>query len=198
MNVYIDFDRTLFDCDQFLKDFYNIIDKYQISKDVFKTCQIQCKRDGFNPYTILDNVSREYAFDIEIYHDIDSLLSKTQKYLYIDAIPFLNYLKSCNYKIIILTKGNIEYQKQKILNAKIEDYYNELIVTMKHKGKLNIDYSNSIFIDDNPLEIASILRKRPKRIIRIKRVNSKYSNAEDLKDIDLVSTLSEIVENKLI
>ncbi len=33
MKVYVDFDRTLFDCDKFLEDFHTIISKYNIPKD---------------------------------------------------------------------------------------------------------------------------------------------------------------------
>ena len=198
MRVYIDFDRTLFDCDSFLSDFYAIINKYQIPKDVFKSCQIQCKKEGFNPRLILDSVYEDYTFDMDIYHEVDDLLHRTNDYLYSDTISFLKYLKSCEYEIIILTKGNDEYQKEKILNAQIDEYYDELIVTMKHKGKLNLDYENGIFIDDNPFEIIDILKKNPKKIIRIKRNGTKYNDVEISESIDSVSSLDDIVKNKLL
>jgi hypothetical protein len=30
MKIYVDFDRTLFDCDSFLRDIYSLISKYNI------------------------------------------------------------------------------------------------------------------------------------------------------------------------
>ena len=46
MKIYVDFDRTLFDCDKFLEDLYALINKYNISKELFKECQNQCKKKG--------------------------------------------------------------------------------------------------------------------------------------------------------
>lgn len=198
MKIYVDFDRTLFDCDKFLEDFYALIDKYNIPKALFKECQNQSRRKGFNPYIILNNLEKKENFDKKIYQDIDSLIHRTSDYLYPDAIPFLEYLKSMNYEIIILTKGNSDYQREKIFNSHLDSYYNKLIVTMKHKGKLDIDYQNGIFIDDNPIEIQSIMNKNPKKIIRIQRDNSKYGDMTINIDINCAKSLDEIIKKRLI
>lgn len=198
MEVYIDFDRTLFDCDSFLGDLYSIIQKYKIPKKIFKDSQIQCKKMGFNPYIILEKVEKHCSFNHEIYNDIDKLLDNTSSYLYADALLFLNNLKKSGYEIIILTKGNLEYQKRKITNSNISKYCDDIIITMSHKGNLNIDYMNSVFIDDNPVEIKNILRKKPKELIRIKRNDSKYYDITLNKDIKTVNSLQEIIDNKLL
>ncbi len=198
MKVYVDFDRTLFDCDKFLEDLYALINKYNISKTIFKECQNQCRKTGFNPHIILNLVKEKYEFDEELFHEIDNLIRNTSNYLYQDTIPFLEYLKDNKNEIIILTKGNSDYQREKIFNSHLDSYYNKLIVTMKHKGKLNIDYENSIFIDDNPLEIESIIEKKPKMIIRMQRNNSKYSNIPLDIDINTVVSLDEIIQKKLL
>ena len=198
MKIYVDFDRTLFDCDKFLEDFYALIAKYNIPKDLFKECQNQSKRHGFNPYTILNNLEKKVSFDKSIYLDIDELINNTGKYLYSDAIPFLEYLKNNNYNIVILTKGNSDYQREKIFNANIDKYYDKLIVTMRHKGLLFLNYMKSIFIDDNPREIESLLKRKPKKIIRIKRENSKYSELELKRNVLTINNLQEIIDNKLL
>ena len=198
MKVYVDFDRTLFDCDRFLEDFYDIITKYNIPKDLFKECQNQSKRHGFNPYTILNDVEKKISFDKSIYLDIDELIHNTSSYLYPDTIPFLEYLNSHNYTVIILTKGNRDYQREKIINSHIDKYYSKLIVTMRHKGLLFLNYLQSIFIDDNPREIESLLIRKPKKIIRIKRNMSKYSDIELKKEIKTVNNLHEIIDNKIL
>ena len=198
MKIYIDFDRTLFDCDKFLEEFYTIISKYNISNSEFKECQSQSRKHGFNPYIILRNLEKKISFDEEVYHDIDKLINSTSKYLYADAIPFLDYLKKNDYKIIILTKGNSDFQREKIFNAHIDKYYDKLIVTMRHKGLLFLNYIKSVFIDDNPREIESLLTRRPKKTIRIKRPNSKYSEIELKKNVITVNSLQEIIDNKLL
>lgn len=197
MKVYIDFDRTLFDCDQFLGELYEIIQRYDIPKRVFKDCQIQCKKEGFNPYLILKKVEDKSSFNRDIYQDIDKLLENTSNYLYDDTRFFLEYLKKHNYEVIILTKGNHEFQQKKILNANIQDYYSDLVITMKHKGSLEVDYKSSTFIDDNPIEIKSILRRKPQELIRIKRSGSKYDDVV-LENVLTVNSLQEIVNRKLL
>ena len=198
MKIYVDFDRTLFDCDSFLGDLYALVNKYNVTKEMFKESQSQCKKKGFNPYLILDLVKEKYSFDDKLYQEIDKLMNKTSKYLYPDSISFLEYLKSLNYEVIILTKGNLDYQKMKIINAKIDNYYDDLMVTMKHKGDLNLDYGKSVFIDDNPTEILSILKKKPKGVIRIQRDSSLYSSISIDRDILSVKSLEDIKKNKLL
>ena len=197
MKIYVDFDRTLFDCDKFLSDLYALVSKYNISKELFKECQNQCIKEGFNPYNILNLVKEKYSFDDNLYLEIDSLMKKTKDYLFLDSINFLEYLKSLNYEIVILTKGNSDYQREKIFNAKIDKYYNKLIVSMEHKGNLDLDYKNSVFIDDNPIEIQSILNNQPKLIIRIKRDNTLYSSLS-IDNILTFNSLKEVIDNKIL
>ena len=192
MKVYVDFDRTLFDCDRFLGDLYALVNKYNITKDMFKECQNQSRKYGFNPYIILSLVKDKIIVDDKLYDDIKNLINKAKEYLYSDTIPFLKYLKSLNYEVVILTKGNYEYQKEKIDNCSLESLYSELLVTLEHKGELSLDYKNSIFIDDNPKEILSIMKKKPKMIFRIVRDKALYSEELLDKSIPSYKSLDEI------
>lgn len=187
MKIYIDFDRTLFDCDRFEEDFYSLVENYDISKDDFLKYQSQYKY--FNPYNILDAMSKELDINKEIYKGIDNFIKKSSTYLFPDTIPFLKYLKNKNYQVIILTRGNYDFQKNKIINSHIDSYYDDIIITLNHKGELDLDYNNSIFIDDKEKEIESIKLKNPKRIIAIQRKGISYSNVET------VSSLSELIND---
>ena len=193
MKVFVDFDRTLFDCDFFLSDFYKIISKYNISRDLFNECQNQCDENGFSLYLILNEVEKRMSVSQDIYKDVDGLLEDTSKYLYKDSIMFLKWLRENDYNVIILSKGNMEYQSKKIINSGILDYCDDVIITMRHKGDLKLDYKNSIFIDDNPKEIESIMKSSPKMVIRIKRNNSRYNDVL-LKNILEVSNFNEIIK----
>ena len=65
--------------------------------------------DVYNPET---NAFSSIKYNI--YHtkeEIYNLMTKTKDYLYSYTIDFLEYLKKLNYEIIILTKGNDDYQK---------------------------------------------------------------------------------------
>ena len=198
MKIYIDFDRTLFDCDKFIEDFYVIISKYNIPHELFKECQNQTKENGFNPYTILSGVGKTFSFDKAIYKDIDKFLNDTSMYLYDDSIHFLSYLNKLNYEIIILSKGNKDFQKNKIINSHIDNYYSKLIVTMEKKGLLSLDYVNAIFIDDDPREIDSLYQMNPKKLICIRRPNSKYIDIKLNKSVLSFSNLQEVIDNKIL
>ena len=187
MKIYIDFDRTLFDCDRFEKDFDCLLKEYNISKKDFVKYQSQCK--GFNPYNILKLMNKEKKIDKKIYKAIDKLLIEASSYLFSDAIPFLEYLKSKGYPVIILSRGNYDFQTNKILSCNIDLYFDDIIVTLNHKGELNLDYANSIFIDDREEEINNILEKNPMRIIFIQRNGNKKLNVET------VTSLNELINN---
>lgn len=187
MKIYIDFDRTLFDCERFIEDFFELLQNYNISKDDFVRYQNQFK--DINPYIILDAMSKEKDINKGVYVAIDKLIKESSKYLFDDTIPFLKYLKNKNYQVIILTKGNLDFQKDKIINSHIDSYYDNIIVTSDHKGKLDLDYTNGIFIDDREEELESIKLKNPKRIIAIKRSGDK------IKNIETITSLNELINS---
>ena len=187
MKIYVDFDRTIFDCDRFIEDFFELLQNYNISRDDFIKYQNQFK--DINPYIILDAMSKEKDINKDVYVAIDKLIEQSSDYLFYDAIPFLKYLKSKNYQVIILTRGDYDFQRSKIINSHIDLYYDDIIVTSNHKGELDLDYANSIFIDDRKEELESIITNNPKRVISIQRkgiINN---------DIEAVTSLNELINN---
>ena len=110
----------------------------------------------------------------------------------------MEYLKKLNYSVIILTKGNSDFQREKIFNAKLDKYYDKLIVTMRHKGFLFLNYSHSVFVDDNPREIKSLLMRMPKKVVCMRHVNSKYSLVEVSNKVDCFSSLTELMNSKIL
>ena len=190
MEVYIDFDRTLFDTDNFLNDLYNIIADNNIDLKIFKKYCIKENKHGFNVYNVLARIKNIDNID-NIIKKIDTLISNCNNYLYNDSYEFLNKLKVYGYKVNLLTKGNEEFQLKKVNSTKLINLFDNIIVTLKKKGELDINYEESIFIDDNPEEIKSILKRKPKKIFRIKRENSKYNDIK-VNNINEVNNLLEI------
>lgn len=189
MKIYVDFDKTLFDRDKFLEDFYCLIEKCGISRDKFNEYQNQFK--NFNPRGVLDLIDKEEGIDKHVYSKVEKLIGSSSKYLFSDTIPFLKYLKNKKYPVIILTKGDYNFQMSKIVNSHINEYYDEIMITDKHKGELDIDYANGIFIDDRIAEIKSIMANNPMRIISIQRngiINSEV-------DVETVNSLNELINN---
>lgn len=192
MTIYIDFDRTIFDTDKFLENLKDILVSNGISVDLLLDYVNKDQANGFNIYNALKLMEKDVNVNSNVYKEMDKLFKKAEQYLYNDVYDFLKKVKKSGYKIFILTKGNDEYQLLKIKNTNTINYIDGVIVTLKDKGELDLNYQGSIFIDDNPIDLESIMKKEPKRIIRIKRVGAKYNSISVCEKIEEVGKLKDI------
>lgn len=193
--VYIDFDSTLFDTHSFYNDFINICNNYKVETykiDLLKK-ELFNDEELFNLDVLIKNIVNKFNIDNSIYSDIDKLYSN--KYVYSDSLWFLKKLKD-KYSLVLLTYGDIEYQVKKIKASKLEKYFDNIIITNKHKGSLDLDYKNLIFIDDNLDEIKDICRKKPKKVIRIKRNSLSIKNELKLDNVLVYTNFKQIFENE--
>ena len=194
MKYYIDFDNTLFNTESFYNDLLKIIKKYNISKkDIDLYYKDNLSNELFNPIKIINNLIK----DKNINKEIKNFFKDLSKYLYKDTIDFLEFIKNDN-ELILLTYGDFEYQNLKVNKSLIKEYFNKIIVTSKNKGELDLDYKNSIFIDDSKEQIEGLLRKNAK-VIRIKREGSKHFNdaINEVKEYNnLKSYVKDLEKNK--
>ena len=187
MIYYVDFDRTIFNTKSFLEDFFEILEEYHIPKKNFieKSYEVE----EFNPYKILNLLKDEYPFTSNLFLDIDRLVEKSMVYLYYDALVFLRDVKKKGNTLILLTKGDEDFQNDKIDNTDIRKIFDKVIITSEDKGNLNIDY-HGIFIDDKISEIESILKRNPYKVYLIDREHQ-YKNIDN-KNINLIHSLKEV------
>lgn len=186
MKIYIDFDGTLYNTTKLNENFINIFNKYNIDKEYIKKLMNNHKN-----YDILANkLTKENNIDKAIYKDLFNLYSNDL--VFKDIIPFLEkYHKK--YDLILLTLGNKEYQEKKIKSSNLRKYFKNIIITDKDKSKLNIDYTNAIFIDNNPNELKKFYNSNATKLIRIKRVDDKYSKLNlDIKNIPEFNNFEEL------
>ena len=192
--LYIDFDNTLFNTVKFNDNCSSFLEKYNISKEeqvkVFKSLN----KDIFDYKEILEAISKKYNIDKELlFNDYNEVLKGN--YIFDDTIEFLEYCKD-KYDLRLLTWGNNEYQLEKIGCAKISKYFKELIITQKYKFDIEIDYKNSIFLDDNPRDLKGLMNNNSYLVIRLCR--GKYKNYEKELEVISVNSLKEIIEKGLI
>lgn len=175
MKVYIDFDGTLFDTDRYNRDCKQVFNKYGITNDMFHNAyqELFGKTKLFNLNIITDYLVNKHHINKIIYEEISEL--KNNDYVYSEVIGCLNEIKSLGFELYILTYGDISYQKEKIKHSDISKYFKDIIITEQAKTSLNLDYSNSIFIDNNPNETEMFHSMYSKCVIRIKRSTDKYS-----------------------
>lgn len=175
MNIYIDFDGTLYKTNELYNRFIKLFNKYNFSETDIQKFMKQEPYKTHKSFDILANkIINDYNLNKEeIEQELNNIY--TEDLVYPDVIPFLEKY-SKKYNLILLTLGNIEHQKRKINSSKLSKYFKDIIITNKDKSLLNIDYSKSIFIDNNPKEIEKFHNVNAYSIIRIIRNNDNFYN----------------------
>ena len=197
MNYYLDFDYTLFDTYLFREELYKILEINGIDRTELPLT-VEVREDGQKLLNIkqqFERLSKEKNIPLEKFIEpLERIYKRGYEYLYSDTIEFLEYLKSKGHKIHILTWGEKEYQKEKIKRAKIEKYFDKIIIAETLKYELeDIDYPNGIFIDDSVRDLEGLYEKKAKQLFRIKRKNGKNSDKQlNIKDILEFNSLKEL------
>lgn len=194
MKIYIDFDGTIFNNNKHYQKLINIFKKYNIQEEYINNLTNK------KHYKNLDNLAKEIInnnnLNKSILKEINTIYSKNL--IYKDTIPFLEKYHN-QYDLILLTLGTKKYQLKKIKSLNISKYFKEIIITNKDKSLLNIDYQNSIFIDNNPIELKKFNNSKAKYLIRIKRNNDKYSKINlDINNIPEFINFNELLESNYI
>ena len=171
MKIYLDFDGTLFNTDKFYQDYLNLFQEYGLDEDLINNIKLKLfKTTKFNLDILTNYLVKEYNLDNNILLKVNNLYNSS--YVFKDVIPFLEKYK--NLEINLLTYGEYNYQLKKIDGSNLKKYFKDIIITDKDKSKLNLDYQNNLFIDNNPTEIKKFLEVT-KNVIRIRREEDKYS-----------------------
>lgn len=197
MNYYLDFDYTLFDTYKFRQSLYKILEENGIEKTYLKLTPENRKDNQklLNIRELFETLSQIKNIPLDnLIKPLEELYAICDKFVYDDVIEFLNYLKSKNHKLYILTWGEMKFQEEKIKASKLGKYFNDIIITEKLKYELeSIDYENGIFIDDSIRDLEGLYNKNAKQVFRIKRKNGKNSDKRlNIKEIPEFNSLEEL------
>ena len=201
MDIYVDFDNTLYSTTKLKDEMLTKIaesccaEKNELSFEsvLFECKTMFCREKIYNIYELCKFFAQKYDINCEILiKEIDNILQNGGRFVYNDSQTFLKKLKEIGEKIILLTrtdKGNLEYQKKKVLGSGLKEYFDDIIYTTIGKSKLNLDYENSIFFDDNPTELTELCEANAKLVVRVKREDCQYSQTE-LSNKDIVEIVN--------
>ncbi len=204
MNYYIDFDNTLYETAKLTSLMIAAIgNKIGELTALEKAPIIQDAKDNFNStldniFTHAEKMGKKYNVDSEaVVNAVNEVLSNGKEIVFEDAIEFLERLKEKEHKIYVLTYVqpiNMEYQLKKLMGSGIANYFDGIIITSKYKFLLDIDYTNGIFIDDDPRDLNGLFEKNPIKVIRIRKENNKRSKIDiDNKEIEEYVSFDDIV-----
>ena len=198
MNIYLDFDYTLFDTYEFRLRLYDILEQVGLDKNyLILTPEMKISNQKLlNVRNLFKEISELKKIPLEKFlTPLEKLYDECEKFVYDDTIEFLKYLKSKNYKLHILTWGEKEFQEEKIKASKLDNYFDEIIYAERLKYELEIDYENGIFIDDSIRDLEGLYNKNAKQVFRIKRKNGKNSRKElNINEILEFNSLKELQE----
>ena len=205
MNYYIDFDNTLYNTPKLTEKMILCVSTYISEKKsidqniLYNECKLSFNHEHiYNIYEFIHYISTKYDLSpFPIINNVNNILLNGEEFVFDDSIPFLKNLKIKGHQIYMLSyaKNNLQYQTIKISGSKLSRYFDALFITSKEKFNLDIDYTNGIFIDDNPKDLLGLYSKNAKQVIRLRRQDNKYSildinnnNIEEFSDFTKVTT----------
>ena len=203
MNYYLDFDNTLYETAKLTSLMIAAIGK-KIGELTGKDIETvtQDAKDNFNStldniFTHAEKMGKKYEVDpISVVDAVKAVIDNGSEIVFEDAVRFLERLKEKGHKIFVLTyipKTNQEYQLKKLMGSGIMKYFDGIIVTAEYKFLLDLDYTNGIFIDDDPRDLNGLYEKNPIKVIRIRKPNNKRSKIDiDNKDIEEFVSFDDI------
>ena len=204
MNYYIDFDNTLYETAKLTTCMIAAIgNKIGELTGLEKEPIIQDAKDNFNStldniFTHAEKMGIKYNVDANaVVNAVKAVVDNGKEIVFEDAVRFLERLKENGHKIFILTyipKTNQEYQLKKLMGSGITKYFDGIIVTAEYKFLLDLDYTNGIFIDDDPRDLNGLFEKNPIKVIRIRKPNNKRSKIDLVnKEIEEFESFDDIV-----
>ena len=195
MNYYIDFDHTLFDTQKLTERMLQTIVEF-CGLDIMDECESMFNRDNiYNIYELGKYFANKYNLDeCGIINAINSAIFNCSDLVFPDGISFILKLKEKGHKVYMLSyyEHGLQYQIAKITGSQLSDLFDGIYVTGDLKFNLDIDYTNGIFIDDKPADLVCLYSKNPKKVIRLKRNNHKYSSYPLEIDIEEYENFNEI------
>lgn len=202
--IIFDLDDTLISEKEYVKSGFLAVSKYVSNKTrTYTTEQI------FEALQVLHNESTDKVFNrmneklglsteisvkelVDVYRSHKPIIS-----LYEDVVPIIKKLKEQKYKIGMITDGYLVTQKNKIETLNIRYLFDEIIITDElgrdcwkpspvpyelMSKRLNVDYSEMMYIGDNPKKDFYISSIYPVITVRINRVGY-YNNVDYYKGI---------------
>jgi FMN phosphatase YigB (HAD superfamily) len=165
VTIIFDFDDTLFDTSMLKQGIFMKLAAHGIDNEIIENTYEECKNEK-DVYTLrghTDILKEKHNFlGTDDMHDWFSKLDLSS-YLFPEVIEGLEKL-SREHHLVLLTKGESEYQNIKLEGAGIKKYFQEIHITSKEKEEFLKDkiYSNPIyFINDKSSENKKIKDKFP-------------------------------------
>lgn len=176
--LFIDFDGTLFDTFLFKASFFRILEKAGFSQeDIVSTYQAEGLDYKYSPKGQFERLKKVKKFNEGLaLARLEDLYKKSQSFLFEDSVNFLKEIDREKNELILLTLGDIEFQRRKVSESKIEDLFDRCLYTVEQKwifleGVIEKD-ERFVIIDDRGDTLEQISKKYRRSLpIQVKRIH---------------------------
>jgi FMN phosphatase YigB (HAD superfamily) len=170
--IIFDFDDTLFDTARLKDDIFSLLSRLGISRDVILETYIksQDKYGNYTPDAHFMFLRKHHNLSDEILTVYKSINFST--YLFTEVLDLLNALHS-KYKLVLLTKGNPDFQNTKISSVDISHFFHETSIVLDTKENFLCNYATEspiYFVNDKENENKKIANLFP----HFKIINKKH------------------------
>jgi FMN phosphatase YigB (HAD superfamily) len=203
--VILDLDYTLFDTARFKQALAQSLNKFGVKADMyFKTYPLAVvKHNGQYSYSINRHLHllKKQVINLPIlksHKQINNVVAHSYLYLYPDTIAFLKLLHKHNFKLILVTRGNKIFQRRKVNNSGLSEYFNKVVTLNDLKvivlKKLTKRFDQVFFVSDYEEELRQVKHDLP-QLLPIMKLNGHgtLSQARKMK-IPAFSSLAEMGE----
>lgn len=168
MRVYLDLDNTLLATRVFYQDFYRelLLAEGNTEREIdasYKFFSNGATRVGepFSPKRQMEILGWREVTKERVLAEIENLLREKRGFIFPEVVPALMELRRKGLTLILLTFGNEEFQKQKIIASGIAHYFDEIKITASDKTEILLadqEGEERIFVDDKE-EFMGVLRE---------------------------------------
>lgn len=201
--IYIDFDMTLYNTEEFVKDICTIFHRHGVPLDI----AYEAKEKAVNTDVMLHfdyTFERHIAAVQSLGHPVETeLVLKelrtllTDTYVFEGAIEFITTLKQSGHTITLLTAGNADFQRSKVQGSGINIHVHQEVYipggkdVYVHERMVN---EKTFFINDNGRENVLVKKMNPEVCV-VTKLNPAKNYAHILQELDIpiYSTFEEIL-----
>ncbi len=137
--IILDFDGVLFNDERFKRDLWRLFGNFCIPHHIHQAAYREARMmyDAYRHDTHLSLMRREMpSLDTsKLNHEITLLLSRSRRYLYRDALPFVAYAKKRGERLSLASNG-YEFQKKKVAGSGIAPLLDAVVVASGPKSAM--------------------------------------------------------------
>lgn len=199
----IDFDDTLFDTHAFKQARLEAAKELGIDQEIFLETYSQARRDSAGNFTYNDRRHSQFlgmfGFDEErVFEKLSQVSNDRHKFLFNDAVDFLQTLKAYGQSMILLSLGDPGFQEFKLTGVKIRNYFNHIFMVAQSKEKVleeifNFEKVDTVWFINDKVDETKLLTKKFSMIKPVLKMSASITTEQYLNSgLPYFQTLNEI------